>query len=865
MDEKANAPPSVFTPFFMRSGSGKAYRNQLSIEHPQGLLPAFSARQYSHLPTPQSPGNTLGRYVHDRAHSPESPVPNGMASTSSTSQSRGPGNRDLDLEASSGRPQSTLHQCITPESSPHFSNHIPLDLTGSATPPFFVPSSSHDFATPKQPSAKADPVEFRSNTTPRMSRSSTPPSNHSKPSTALSSPFVAKTSIPSQLGKLPASSSGQGPIAVDDVFSQPSVQPAGPLTTMSTPPISPSSSSNPMQAQAPAAGGEMERIRQAAVEDQKAFLREAEKRRPEYLKRTKRRLSEVENFVVDEEEKPVGITESPQKGRRLKLFQETSEESFEESLMAGGYGRYRTADWVRQPQPIALPSTVVAGSSTIVSLLEEAEEPPPSEKELKKRKRLAAFRESSQQPNSKLSVVELEGKGRVLMEVPSEEMAAPASPEPTPSKKRAQNRRKKKSTEAVPSKKGLGLSDAADDSLEKPNWPDAEFPWRVRTEERLELAKAEKEERLRWIEKFLDRDSEEEDEVELAPAPLELSSDPYHYASEVPRPGRGKMVSLKKYDMSRGGQSKTTQFHSVLSDARDALWAKRSVRTLSYRQRKRQKELDDEEDDEVLCICDGRVNARDLVQCDACQTWYHLQCIGLRNIADLGREEDPWFCRRCVARSRSPSSEPDHALLSEPTFVPSDEPEIREYSDAPFYQPGLHDPQHWPSSKVPKTPTRGYHPYPDPSSWGVESLRGGPSTPKHMGPPVRIYSSPYSGYPEESPFDPTSTPSRGIRFHPPFTTPKSQSLAPRGSVGLFQTPSRPSVRQHYHPDIGTNDNPHQLPAHVLFGRDESPILRSSALPRLPPSSSPRIRPLGQSHSFLDDSPVVRSVGPELQK
>lgn len=36
----------------------------------------------------------------------------------------------------------------------------------------------------------------------------------------------------------------------------------------------------------------------------------------------------------------VGITDSPAKGRRLKLFQETSEESFEESLMAGGYGRY---------------------------------------------------------------------------------------------------------------------------------------------------------------------------------------------------------------------------------------------------------------------------------------------------------------------------------------------------------------------------------------------------------------------------------------------------------------------------------------------------------------------------------------------
>lgn len=35
-----------------------------------------------------------------------------------------------------------------------------------------------------------------------------------------------------------------------------------------------------------------------------------------------------------------GITESPTKGRRITLFQETSEESFEQSLLAGGYARY---------------------------------------------------------------------------------------------------------------------------------------------------------------------------------------------------------------------------------------------------------------------------------------------------------------------------------------------------------------------------------------------------------------------------------------------------------------------------------------------------------------------------------------------
>lgn len=86
----------------------------------------------------------------------------------------------------------------------------------------------------------------------------------------------------------------------------------------------------------------MERIRQSMMEDKLALMREAEKRRPDYLKRAKRTLSEADpNYLEEEEnERSIGIMESPQKGRRLKLFQETSEESFEESLMAGGYGRY---------------------------------------------------------------------------------------------------------------------------------------------------------------------------------------------------------------------------------------------------------------------------------------------------------------------------------------------------------------------------------------------------------------------------------------------------------------------------------------------------------------------------------------------
>jgi hypothetical protein len=93
-------------------------------------------------------------------------------------------------------------------------------------------------------------------------------------------------------------------------------------------------------------GGEIERIRVRMLQEQLQAQKDAESRRPDYLKRHKRAetdlaSSEFPELDDDAGDLPgVGITESPVKGRRLKLFQETSEESFEESLMAGGYGLY---------------------------------------------------------------------------------------------------------------------------------------------------------------------------------------------------------------------------------------------------------------------------------------------------------------------------------------------------------------------------------------------------------------------------------------------------------------------------------------------------------------------------------------------
>ncbi|KAF8168372.1 hypothetical protein B0H34DRAFT_761121 [Crassisporium funariophilum] len=886
----------------------------LNCEHTDGLLPAFTTRQYSHLPTPQSPNN-VGRYMN--VH-PDSPVPHGtLPHMPSSSNSRGQRLVDQRIAAEDNtiRLQSHYQQCMTPESSPQLLRGSPTRSNNTATPRYLTPLQPQAFTTPKATSSFVkleSPIPISASIAP-SSHISSPLSSTPEPlshSLALSSPFMAKLSIGDRNMDMNSTSHNTSSTLVNDVFFSSisnTVSHSSAVTgsSISTPPMSPAQQLN--LTAVPAVGGEMERIRRAMKEDRLAQILEAEKRRPEYLKRTKRTLSEADPGALDDVDNArdedrvlaVGIMESPNKGRRLKLFQETSEESFEESLMAGGYGRYRTADWVRQPQPLSLPAAGHAGSSNVVSRLEDVQQESPTEKELKKRKRLAAFRSQQSRGNTKLCAVELEGKGRVLIDIPHEDHTCPGSPEPSISKKRGAARRKKKGAEGGSvDKKIVGLS-VADDSVEKPNWPDTEFPWRLRTEERVEIAKAEEEEKLRWIERFLDRDSDDEDDAdikvhELANDDEEILSRShwgmvYEPDSERPAPikmGRGKMVPLSAYSHdSKTFTSKRNLFPSDPADARAALLSKKSVRTLSYRQQKRRRELEHDEDDEVVCICSGKDDGRELVQCDACQTWYHLHCIGIKHIAELGREEDPWFCRSCVARSRSPSPEPEMLITREPTFAPTDnEPRSRRSSDTPFFQPSLQDSPNWHSARAPKTPTRMTYSHPETthslSSW-VESSRPGPSTPQHYNQVARIYSTPgpldgYGHHYDESPFDPTSTPSRGIKFTAPFATPKN-NIWPTRAHGLFNTPSKPSGRGLPGKTFGgpgtlsaaLDDSSlgNHNPVHDNFGRmyptDESPIRRNkssgtSSTTRRALHSPSRPRTSGQA-SFLEDSPVMRSL------
>ncbi|KAH8822501.1 hypothetical protein DL96DRAFT_1621288 [Flagelloscypha sp. PMI_526] len=76
--------------------------------------------------------------------------------------------------------------------------------------------------------------------------------------------------------------------------------------------------------------------------------------------------------------------------------------------MAGGYGRYRTAEWVRQPQPIVVsPPKPVTPPTMEQAQQAAALNEPPSEKEFTKQKRLAAFRGDAAPwgPFSKLAIV----------------------------------------------------------------------------------------------------------------------------------------------------------------------------------------------------------------------------------------------------------------------------------------------------------------------------------------------------------------------------------------------------------------------------------------------------------------------------
>lgn len=620
--------------------------------------------------------------------------------------------------------------------------------------------------------------------------------------------------------------------------------------------------------------------------DQAGQLDATEARRPEYLKRTKRPLTDVDLDEFDDMDPSLelggsnaGVTDSPVKGRRIALFQETSEESFEQSLLAGGYARYgdlpaytdpqtpqnnkgkgvmsqRAMDWLQHPTPDrSSASTQQQVNGTDDQHHSEQLGWVPSEREMRKRRRLAAFDQQSSSTRApstkgKLVAVEIEGKGRVLMDKLLDEQR-PTSPvadaSPVTGRRRgtvtAGARKKKGRTVAMsPVKRGAGKG-ADENELEgedalRPNWLDTEFPWSTRARERNEWTQREHAEKMKWIERFLDRDSddsEEEDQALEIPVLDDEAEDRTHeeipYPSSQPRPGRGKMVPLTANpDAHPQDPPEKVLIPSDPADARAVLWSKRRVRALAYRRRHEPDSDDDmvlDQDQVVRCICNGQGEGY-VVQCDDCGVWYHFACIGIRDGSELGRREDLWFCKNCLD-SEILEEEPS----SEPTFVPTDDqPSHRKQRDPFMYSGSGPSPAvPWSSStsfSIPKTPVRGRDPrqLSSSSSWDASSSsRAGPTTPSSSGLGRTSHLSPAI-------FDASGTmpvtPTRSTRLHEPFTTPKMTTASAYWGNRPFQTPSRPAKRSGgplpFQFDDSAGPTPHRTA--LAYAYDDTPIRRS---------------------------------------
>ncbi|KAJ6584562.1 hypothetical protein B0H19DRAFT_389266 [Mycena capillaripes] len=195
-------------------------------------------------------------------------------------------------------------------------------------------------------------------------------------------------------------------------------------------------------------------------------------------------------------------------------FQQTSAESFEASLMAGGYGVYKTSEWVRQPQftgdfptPPPGPSKAQLFKAVEVAL-------PLTEKQRRKKRRVDKFRNGGSGPPPRLFAGEVKGIGRVILdETPQNGVYTDATAAAAARRPAEERRRKKAAADFAARERERKERDMTfeDGYPTQPNWPDDDFPWRLREERRVQLQKQDRELRIRYIEQFFAQDTDDEE------------------------------------------------------------------------------------------------------------------------------------------------------------------------------------------------------------------------------------------------------------------------------------------------------------------------------------------------------------------
>ena len=518
--------------------------------------------------------------------------------------------------------------------------------------------------------------------------------------------------------------------------------------------------------------------------------------------------------------------------------------------------------------------------------------PPPSDasgtaSETRKRKRLESFLTSTPS-TSKLRIIDVEGRGRVLLSAKEEANFNETFGTGDPSrKKRPVGKRRPKGNgkgKASPSKRDIPgpPSTSLDSTFVGPDWLDAEFPWSLKTDQLVHAHWETQAEKMRWIENFLDRDSDSESEGEEI-MPSSAWGELYQHPPMPCRRGRGKMVPIKAADRRRAG---TMVFPSDPADARAALLSRRSVRIWTLRRASQARHSNLSSDgsgsgeDVDFCVCEGKIKDRGLVQCDDCERWYHLRCIGVRNVGELGGPNDPWYCTVCMKDTRRTATPEPAIPSSEPTIVPTDDDCPGSSPKDPLFFVGDSERSPFPTwhpHARPLTPTRGsavFEPLSGSSSTAY-SNKGDPSTPQNPSNGLaRIYETPNLSINVgggESTFDLTTTPSRGMKFStftPKSIGPWSYNARTNTTGTSFHTPSRKHTGS-INRLMGRVDSVTGIaPRSVL---QDSPTRRKEgALGRVLHSRRLHESPIGfggltnggrfGGFPTLEESPVVRSAG-----
>lgn len=627
-------------------------------------------------------------------------------------------------------------------------------------------------------------------------------------------------------------------------------------------------------------------------------IEESELHRPGYLQPGQRTPPPHTNSLLGDSShfpKSLGVTETPARGRRLLIFQETSEESFEESLMMHGY-EYRSGvshdgqlsqtalDWLRHPTPTTSPALTYYPTS--IPSIPPKIDIPRTENETKKRKRLESFLTSAPR-SSKLRIVDVEGRGRILLNIEEEtSLRAPLDDGSSLRQKRIIGKRKPKGNgkASSPLKRDLtappytimGFGSVG------PDWLDAEFPWSLKADQLIRAHWETQAEKMHWIEKFLDRDSDSESEGEEI-MPSSAWGELYQHPPMPCRRGRGKMVPIKATDRQRTG---TMVFPSDPADARAALLSRRTVRTLTLRhasQARRSSLSSDSSgsgEDNDFCICEGKVTDRGLVQCNDCERWYHLRCIGVRNAGELGGPSDPWYCSDCMKDTHRTVTPEPTIPSSEPTIVPTgDDCTDGSPKDPLFFVGGSEQSPFttWRPHTRLSTPTRdgvALEPISGSSSTAY-SNKGDPSTPQTSSDRLaRIYETPNLSIGvdgAEATLDLTTTPSRGVKFS--SFTPKSigpWSFNPRANTaGInLHTPSWKHTGS-FNRIMGRVDSVSGITPQPPAVQDSPTRRKDGAINRVLHSRRLHDSPMGLGiisgggrfggFPMLEESPVVRSA------